>query len=81
MHYPEMVKTNARYRGPRESGKQRRTIRDTYHSLDKVQEELKKREGDRLNLMGEIFSFYNDTMQVELHEIKGKVLTVKGGER
>lgn len=80
MNYPEMVKTNARRRGPMESVKQSGQVLDAGRSIALLQSMFTKIETKRTTLSTELFTFYNqtipDTIQTATHDIK----TVKGGE-
>lgn len=80
MRYPEMVKTNARHRGPMESVKQSSQIRDAGRSVALLQELFTKLESKQKTLTGDIFTFYNATIPDAVQEAIHDVNTVKGGE-
>jgi hypothetical protein len=80
MIYPEMVKTNARYRGPRESRKQTNINRDTTASIQRVRNEIENHRSRRIELAKSIFGFYNEDSYSQVNEMVVNVQAVKGGE-
>ncbi|ABS83732.1 virion structural protein [Bacillus phage 0305phi8-36] len=80
MKYPEIVKTNARYRGPRESRKQSNSKRDIEASLSVLRKELSVRRKVGEELRKDMFTLYNETIPRQRTEVINGVLSVKGGE-
>ena len=80
MRYPEMVKTNSRYRGPMESRKQTNSMKDIQRSLALAREELEKRRQESKKLMGELLLQNNYTVLEQHRYITNGVKAVRGGE-
>lgn len=80
MKYPEIVRTNARHRGPRESRKQINSQRDIRASLDVLRKELSTRRKVGEELRKDMFTLYNETIPRQRTEVINGVISVKGGE-
>jgi hypothetical protein len=80
MKFPEMVKTNARYRGPMESRKQNNSMRDIWRTIDLAKEEFARINGISKQLMSDVMTHYNDSIPADRKEVINGVASVKGGE-
>lgn len=80
MKYPELVKTNARYRGPRESGKQLNANRDITSSIKRLRGEFEDRKKAMDSLRTDMFTLYNTTIPSQRTTLINGVISVKGGE-
>lgn len=80
MKYPEMIKSNARYRGPMESRKQTNSAQDIYRSIELLQQEFGRRKESTDSLMGDILTQYNEVIPHIRTSVINEVQSVKGGE-
>lgn len=80
MHYPEMVKTNARRRGPMESAKQTSQVRDAERSIALIRSKLEKIGQSCQLAQSDVFGLYNGTIPDRLRAGMNDVASVKGGE-
>lgn len=80
MNYPEMVKTNARYRGPMESRKLSNSVRDIQKSISLLRQKFNKQNDDGGSVRTGIFRHYTNQLPEDHQEITQRVRTVKGGE-
>jgi|HigsolmetaAR206D_1030411.scaffolds.fasta_scaffold19332_2 hypothetical protein len=80
MRYPEMVKTNARYRGPMESAKQSGQALDIGHSIEILKAEFADRAANIRSLMGKVIEEYDNAIPLTTKQVMNQVKTMKGGE-
>jgi hypothetical protein len=80
MKFPEMVKTNARHRGPMEGRKQNNSMRDIRRSIDLAREQFTKRASESKQLMSDVSTEYNETIPNGRKDVVNGVFAVKGGE-
>lgn len=80
MKYPEIVRTNARYRGPRESHKQLNSKRDIEASIQRLKKEFANSKKAMDELRSDMFTLYNTTIPSQRTTVINGVISVKGGE-
>lgn len=80
MKYPEIVRTNARYRGPRESRKQINSVHDIESSIKRLYKEFEACKKDMDTLRTDMFTLYNTTIPSQRTTLINGVISVKGGE-
>ena len=80
MKYPEVVKRNARYRGPMESEKQTSAVLDISHSILILTSELQNRKASMSALLGSIATEYNVAQPNYVNQLRLTVSGMKGGE-
>lgn len=78
--FPEMVKTNARYRGPMESKKMTDSVLDVEASLRRVADLLRKNKENGSRLFNEMASTYNVDMYKAIEVKTHQIQSIKGGE-
>lgn len=80
MLYPEMVKTNSRYRGPRESRKHMNVNRDIVNSIQQLQEAADGIKTKRTDLQKTIYEYYNTDHHQPVSDMVITVDALRGGE-
>jgi hypothetical protein len=80
MRYPEMVKTNARYRGPMESRKKTNGMKDVRRSIELLKEQMEERRKESRTLGQQLQTEYNTTRPNDRKEVINGVQSVRGGE-
>lgn len=80
MRYPEMVKTNARHRGPRESVKQTNQVLDAQASITHLYKMFETNGVKRAELATSVNADYNSTRPQEMDRLRKETLAVRGGE-
>jgi hypothetical protein len=79
MLFPELVKTNARFRGPMESQKQDALVRDTAATIDLLYSLFTKQQNAVASFSTRIHE-WEQTMQIQTDELRDKIGIEKGGE-
>lgn len=80
MKYPEMVKTNARYRGPMESRKFNNSVLDIIGSIEVLKQHMIKNEDRGRSIQNKLFDYHTKTLPMERKTVVTQILSVKGGE-
>lgn len=80
MRYPEMVKSNARYRGPMESLKFTNGVLDVAASIARLKEDFAARKASTQSLWSGMASHYQETIPEQAETLRLQAKAVKGGE-
>ncbi|WP_422661714.1 hypothetical protein ACK8P5_26695 (plasmid) [Paenibacillus sp. EC2-1] len=80
MRYPEMVKRNARYRGPMESEKETSQILDIGRSIDILRSEYKDLKASMSSLFSSISQEYHVDQPQPVDHIRRSAQSTRGGE-
>lgn len=80
MRYPEMVKTNARYRGPMESRKHSNGVLDVLSSLEHLRRQMRENNERGGSLRKKLHDHYIEKVVDERKTFVAEIQRTKGGD-